>query len=407
MYLSQIDTLVAHVYIPTATQYFASFLRCLEEWERLSPYESMNGQFRDLEILTYPERTHGHWHAFQTPFPPLPECTQTVLLEFRIYDQEQKEDSHQWPVEVIYRSTACWTIPFPELWAFTLSVLQTIGDISIAKETFLSRISRIDLAIDTDQFQWHAEDRIKFVTRAKTNAQFILQAQPDEDDVDTTTSTLNTTSYHVGEQFTGFTFGKGNILCRIYNKWLEISQNHSYKNAKRFFADLWQEAGWDKTRDVWRIEFQLRRAALHQFKIPDTEITFAHADVPTGVQHIFSLLPYLLLEWITYREPNGNQNRSKWPMDTIWLHMAQTLTGYMPPSERKPLPPQYDATLLAKTLRGYLSAFAVASQISTSAELLETLPALLAHTLSLSQEELYSMLDTEIRRKAALTGCWL
>ncbi|MCM0082298.1 replication initiation factor domain-containing protein [Geomonas sp. Red32] len=52
------------------------------------------------------------------------------------------------------------------------------------------------------------------------------------------------------------------IRLRIYNKGKEVIK----KGEKLWFADMW---GTDNLEDIWRVEFQLRRAALKQFKIND------------------------------------------------------------------------------------------------------------------------------------------
>ncbi|MBU5639103.1 replication initiation factor domain-containing protein, partial [Geomonas sp. Red69] len=52
------------------------------------------------------------------------------------------------------------------------------------------------------------------------------------------------------------------IRIRIYNKGKEVLK----KGEKLWFADMW---GTDDLEDIWRVEFQLRRAALKQFKVND------------------------------------------------------------------------------------------------------------------------------------------
>ena len=47
------------------------------------------------------------------------------------------------------------------------------------------------------------------------------------------------------------------MLARIYNKSEEIKTT-----GKEWFKTIWLDNGWEGKKDVWRIEFQLRRKAL-------------------------------------------------------------------------------------------------------------------------------------------------
>jgi len=58
--------------------------------------------------------------------------------------------------------------------------------------------------------------------------------------------------------------GKSPIQLRMYNKGVEVGK----EGTKLWFLDLWKR---ESTDDVWRIEYQLRRPALKQFKIDSLE----------------------------------------------------------------------------------------------------------------------------------------
>src|SRR5690606_9600381 len=68
--------------------------------------------------------------------------------------------------------------------------------------------------------------------------------------------------YLDGEQLqTFYVGGNGSELqCRIYDKAIEIARD----GAKSWFLDLWKLT---ELKDVWRIEFQIRRNVLKQFGI--------------------------------------------------------------------------------------------------------------------------------------------
>lgn len=84
------------------------------------------------------------------------------------------------------------------------------------------------------------------------------------------------------------------IRLRIYNKGKEVLK----KGEKLWFADLW---GTDDFENIWRVEFQLRRAALKQFKVNDFEDSWQRAG---GVWN------YLTGEWFSLRlRDNDRQDR--------------------------------------------------------------------------------------------------
>ena len=55
-----------------------------------------------------------------------------------------------------------------------------------------------------------------------------------------------------------FTFGKGDVVLRVYDKVAEIKQ----KSEKVWFYPLWGQE-----TDVWRIEWQVRKPVLRNYKI--------------------------------------------------------------------------------------------------------------------------------------------
>lgn len=61
-----------------------------------------------------------------------------------------------------------------------------------------------------------------------------------------------------GQRLTGFSFGRGDVSARLYDKREEIEVS-----GKLWFEKLWKRApGYDADAPVWRLEFQLRRQAL-------------------------------------------------------------------------------------------------------------------------------------------------
>lgn len=359
-------------------------------------------------VRYYAERSKGDWYAFQVFIPSGLDSRQQVALEFRIYRKSLSEQSHKWPLEIVYRSATLWSMPFATLWWETIQVLYRLADIPtniIDEDGVLqlkSRVSRIDVAIDTDEIQFTEEDRGRFVTRARHRAAYSteewVEESPDETNEEDTTAI-----YHRGEEFTGLTFGKGSILVRIYNKWIEVSKSGSYKHAKLFFSDIWKEAGWDTTKDVWRIECQLRREALHALTLEDK--TFADASIPAAVKHFPSIFPYLYGSWLTFHDPTNDNNKSKWPMNEVWQNLVEKATAHHSISERRNLPIQFDAVSLAKSLLGLLSSFAVAIGESSSSNLFRQLDNYIGQTLQI--DDLNFRMEQAIQDKSFEHGILL
>ena len=61
---------------------------------------------------------------------------------------------------------------------------------------------------------------------------------------------------------TGYSFGQGDLMCRVYDKRIEIEHSQ-----KAWFMDLWRKAGWNGESSVTRVEFQMRRDFLRSMQI--------------------------------------------------------------------------------------------------------------------------------------------
>ena len=93
-----------------------------------------------------------------------------------------------------------------------------------------------------------------------------------------------------------FTLGHGSVVLSVYDKVAEIEQ----QSDKVWFFVLWGQ-----NEGVWRIEWQLRKEILRQFRIS----TFDHLLKRQG-----DLLCYLYTEHTTLRLRNDDANRSRWPI---------------------------------------------------------------------------------------------
>ncbi|MDW7675380.1 MAG: replication initiation factor [Bacillota bacterium] len=151
-----------------------------------------------------------------------------------------------------------------------------------------TRISRLDICVDTDKVYFTASDAEGFVTRAKNKVKHYVNDE-----------------FNEGRKFSGFTIGRGNpLLARIYEKTLEVK-----KSGKVWFYEIWKENGWDMVTPIWRTEFQLRRKVLKELKIDKVEELFNKEN---------ELWAYLTGEWLVLRKKNSN-NVSRWKEKRKWM----------------------------------------------------------------------------------------
>lgn len=194
-------------------------------------------------------------------------------------DKEMKSNP---PISVKFLSSYIWSFGAKGAFSKFVTWLE-----SISTTISSNQLSRVDICADTDLVTFKEIDTKGVVTRARKKQKFFVDSE-----------------YDVGRKFSGFTIGKGSPLqARIYNKSLEIPNS-----GKLWFRQIWVENGWREDKDVWRIEFQLRREILKEFSIDSFEDLISKED---------ELWTYLTQEWLTIRQPS-NDNVSRWKIKRKW-----------------------------------------------------------------------------------------
>jgi hypothetical protein len=138
-----------------------------------------------------------------------------------------------------------------------------------------------------------------------------------------------------GRHPTGYSFGKGNVQARLYNKSHETQEKANDAYAALLGAR--KGAAFDPRQDVWRLEFQLRREGAKGFKLyapPEEEDEEAEIEAELGaeeLQHIgtlprffarmHELFLYLTQHWLRLVEDTGTANRSRLPMHPTWAQL--------------------------------------------------------------------------------------
>jgi hypothetical protein len=155
-------------------------------------------------------------------------------------------------------------------------------------------------------------------------------------------------AYHDGATFTGFVFGSGAVLARIYNKSLQARHRHDDMYAA-LLAERNPDA-FDPTQDTWRLEFQLRREGTTGFRLyaeqdaDDDEATIEAELATEDLPHLGSLSRffryqdalwrYLTTHWLRLVENDGTSNRSRWPVHLTWSALQN---GFQKAADAAPL----------------------------------------------------------------------
>jgi hypothetical protein len=142
-------------------------------------------------------------------------------------------------------------------------------------------------------------------------------------------------AYHDGSTFTGFVFGSGSILARIYNKGLQARQRND--DAYPALLSARNPTTFDPTQDVWRLEFQLRREGTTGFRLytePDVDDDEATIETELAAEELPHLgtLPrffryqddlwrYLTTHWLRLVVDDGTTNRARWPVHATWARL--------------------------------------------------------------------------------------
>ncbi|MGH7642845.1 MAG: hypothetical protein ACRENX_07520 [Candidatus Dormibacteria bacterium] len=151
-------------------------------------------------------------------------------------------------------------------------------------------------------------------------------------------------SHTVGKRFSGFTFGRGDVVCRLYDKTEEM----------RGRGQSWTEAVWKGRvpgHPVWRLEFQFRRRALRRLGVSSLEQALEMAQ---------GLWEYGT-SWTSLRLRERDSNHSRWRERPEWTALRAARISEDP----QPLVPGKVAGAAAEQLLqgfvGYASSLAALS----------------------------------------------
>ncbi len=151
--------------------------------------------------------------------------------------------------------------------------------------------------------------------------------------------------YSDGSEPSGYSFGKNDLFCRMYDKTKEVKIS-----GKKWFEHLWRKKDWEKGEAVTRVEFQCRRKVIRMMQIDTIEDLFLK--VP-------DLWRYLTVEWLTIRIIQNDSHRTRWPITEFWQAVQNSGSCFgetIGVSRLKQM--QAGKDILERNLRGYVFSLA-------------------------------------------------
>ena len=254
-------------------------------------------------------------------------------LDIRIF-MDAKSGMHFPELKVRLKSQFLWRHGYEEAIKKTDSWIRSWAKVTEVK------ISRIDIMVDImGELPILSPELKEVVTRCKKKTEIGVYRR-----------------YAEGKKPSGYTFGANELMCRIYNKTLEI-----IRSDKKWFEHLWSENGWEIGKAVTRVEFQCRRKIIRQFWIDTIDGLFLK---------IPDLWAYLAAEWLAIRIISNDSHRTRWPPSEFWRSVQYAVAWFgitTGVSRIKQL--KAKSSILENVARGYmLNLIAIASKSMEKAD---------------------------------------
>jgi hypothetical protein len=351
--LHGIDTLQCAYYLRQERSEAFDFGELLQSRESLRQLGQRQGQ--PITLGGVPFLLHSHGTASGYPFLLTSE-------DFRVECGEFNKPSFF----VTFRSPALWRESAHLLHRKFLDWAREVGFVPVKPEG----LSRVDFAFD---YSLPAVDFTEdhFVTRTNKDSQ-----------------------HRENGRVQTFTFGRDSIVLRLYDKVAEVEQ----QSDKVWFFTLWGQ-----DRDVWRIEWQVRKDVLRQFSIT----TFEDLRKCQG-----DLLRYLCTEHATLRVSAADGNRSRWPLHPLWLDLQARVREFDQMGicryDGKNAALDERLAQYAKSVYGYLKAAAAVHCVRTRKPLVSDAEALdqLQRRIRLLHDPLHWRTEVERRIAEVERGAW-
>jgi len=266
-------------------EYNYSIIPLIEKLHFLKEKAQETGREQPLEvgnIVLMVQRTGVPFYAYKA-----------ICKDFSICFMETHKGNNP-PVFVRFMSSFLWSYGIEKSFQIFYEWFNSLG-----LTIFADKLSRIDVCLDTDEAIFKETDINGVSTRSRHKEKHFVNDE-----------------FKLGRQFSGFTFGRGEVVGRIYNKSLEIKSS-----GKVWFRDIWNEHDYNSIQDVWRVEFQLRRKMLREFGIDSVSDFFRKEE---------GIWAYLTQEWLTIRIPSKDSNEARWRIKPKWKRVQKASFNYLP-----------------------------------------------------------------------------
>jgi hypothetical protein len=160
-----------------------------------------------------------------------------------------------------------------------------------------AQASRLDLYVDFQGWTPTELDFRRFVTRARRSIEHFDAVQ----------------AYFDGQRFTGYHFGRDQLVARLYDKGREAVAS----GKAAWMREVWGPR-LDPAAPVWRLEFQLRREAITTFNVRTAEEAISCRQ---------DFWRYCTGEWLSLRVPTSDRQRDRWPVSREWLELSRVTIG--------------------------------------------------------------------------------
>src|SRR6476469_9510546 len=181
---------------------------------------------------------------------------------------------------------------------------------------FTLQVSEVHLCVDVANWELSLDDLSAFITRSRSKGLRLGSDAADEElDASLEAPGPFIAPSEVRVQFAGrrlatLDFSKGAPhACCLYDKTAEIAVLR-----KDWMQEVWKSNGWDGESRVTRVEVRYKRECLREMKV---EEAYAFLD------QIPSLWAYSTKQWLRHTVPNGDPNRARWPISTLWQLVQQ------------------------------------------------------------------------------------
>lgn len=294
--LTGLDTIQAAYFLRPRVGAEFGFERLMLAKEKARANKAREGVTLEIGGRTFSLRAHGSGSGYP------------LILDHRDFSIECGEFNNP-GFFVTFRSQALWTRGARSLHESFLAWAESVGLHALRPES----LSRVDFTFD----YWLPA--IDFTCDSVVS----LSAKDSQ--------------HREDGQFQTLTFGKSDVVLRIYNKIAEILQ----QSDKAWFYDLW-----GVKENVWRIEWQVRKDVLRRFGIRTFQDLFdGQGDV----------LRYLATEHDSLRIPTSDGNRSRWPLHPLWHDLLAQIETFDSQGVHREIDPQ--AALNAQLMRIAISVY--------------------------------------------------